>query len=125
MLFRGERATARTGAELVGARKEAVNVATEPTARDRAILSRAASLLDSVGADARTPAEVVVPCMLAAELLERAGGRASRVPLVDGEIDTTIRAAMTAMSRLDKRTFGTDDVLEAGRAARYALRVLG
>lgn len=63
--------------------------------RDRAILSRAASLLDSVGADVRTPAEVVVPCMLAAQLLECAGGRARRVPLIGGEIGPTIRAAMT------------------------------
>ncbi len=112
------------GAELVGRRKEPVIVSRDPTVRDRVILSRAASLLDSVGADVWTPAEVVVPCMLAAQLLECAGGRARRVPLIGGEIGPTIRAAMTAMSQLDKRTFGTDDVLEAGRAARYALRVL-
>jgi len=121
----GECATARTGAELVDTPKEPVIEATEPTARDRAILSRAASLLDSVGADVWTPAEVVVPCMLAAQLMECAGGRARRVPLIGDEIGPTIRAAMTAMSQLDKRTFGTDNVLEAGRAARYALRVLG
>lgn len=59
-----------------------------------------------------------MPCMLAATLLERAGGRAIRVPLIGGEIRPTIRAAMTATSQLDEHTFGSNDVLEAGRAAR-------
>lgn len=63
------------------------------------------------------PAEVVVPCMGAAELLESAGGRAQRMALVDGEARPTIRAAMSALARLDEDTFAEPDVLEASRAA--------
>ena len=85
----------------------------------RAALSLAASLLDSVGADMWTPCEVVVPCLAAAELLECAGGRASRIALVGGEAGPSIRAALAALARLDEDPTGY--VLEAVRAGRYAL----
>lgn len=90
-----------------------------------AILTLAASLLDSVGAQASVPAEVVTPCLLAATLLERAGGRAHRIPLVDGQARPSILAALAALAQLDEDTFAGNDVLEASRAARDALNELG
>lgn len=100
---------------------------TELTPETAAILSRAAALLDSAGSadPAQVPAHVGLPLLRAAELLERAGGHATRVPLVDGEVEPTIRAAMTALAHLDPDTFDTDDVLAASRAARRALNELG
>lgn len=99
---------------------------TEPTARELVTLSRAASLLDSVGADrTQVDADVALKCLLAAALLESAGARATRVPLLDGDPATTIRAAMTALSQLDETVFTREPVLAAARAARRALRLLG
>lgn len=99
---------------------------TGPTAPAHLALSRAASLLDSVAADrTKVSADVALKCLLAAALLESAGGRASRVDLVDGDPHTTIRAAMAAMSRLDEALFASDPVINAARAARRALRLLG
>jgi len=100
---------------------------TELAPETEAILSLAASLLDAAGSApaAMVPPQVGLPCLLAAQLLERAGGRASRVSLIEGEIRPTIRAAMSTMARLDDDTFGTDDVLHAARAARRALNELG
>jgi len=90
-----------------------------------AILTLAASLLDSVGAQASVPAEVVTPCLLAATHLERAGGLAHRISLVEGEARPSILAALTALAQLDEDTFAGPDVLEASRAARDALNELG
>lgn len=99
---------------------------TDPAPETLELLDEAASLLDSVGADRPiVPAEVALKCLHAAELLERAGGRASRVALVDGDAGATIRAAMTALSQLDPATFGAEPVLGAARTARRALRLLG
>jgi hypothetical protein len=89
-------------------------------------LSYAASLLDAVGADfAQVPAEVIVECLYAAELLELAGARAQPVPLIDGDPAASIRAAMGALGLLDERTFALTPVVDAARAARHALRRLG
>lgn len=89
-------------------------------------LSRAASLLDSVAAERlKVPADVALKCLLAASLLQSAGGRATRAELLDGDPRTTIRAAMTALSRLDEVVFASDPVVDAARAARRALRLLG
>jgi len=100
---------------------------TELDARTQALLDRAASLLDAVGAApaALVPPEVGIDCLFAAESLERAGGRATPAHLIDGDPATTIRAAMTALSQLDPDWFGTDAVLAAARAARRALQLLG
>ncbi|TQN44057.1 hypothetical protein FHU33_3539 [Blastococcus colisei] len=96
-----------------------------PTAPAITILSRAASLLDSVGADrTQVDAEVALKCLFAAALLESAGGRAARVPLLHGDPRTTIRAAMAALSELDEAVFSREPVLDAARAARRALRLL-
>jgi hypothetical protein len=89
-------------------------------------LSYAASLLDAVGADfAQVPADIILDCLYAAELLEVAGARSQPTPLVDGDPRATIRAAMTALAGLDEATFGEQHVLDAARAARHALRRLG
>ena len=92
---------------------------------DEAVLTVASSLLDSVGAQASVPAEVVTPCLLAATLLESAGGQAHRVSLVDGQARPSILAALAALAQLDAATFAGNDVLEASRAARDALAELG
>lgn len=98
---------------------------TEPDQHDQALLTRAASLLDSVGAHRATiQAEVALPCLAAADLLESAGARASRVELIDGQPRPSILAALSALSQLGEEVFRTDDVLEASRAARRALRLL-
>ncbi len=102
---------------------EGVTLDTTENTDTRAILSLAASLLDSVGADMWTPCEVVVPCLAAADFLECAGGRASRIALVGGEAGPSIRAALAALARLDEDPTGY--VLEAVRAGRYALEMLG
>ncbi len=98
---------------------EGVTLDTTARTDKRAILTRAASLFDSVGADTWTPSEVVLPCLAAADLLECAGGRASRVALVGGEAGPSIRAALAALARLAEDPTGY--VLEAVRAGRYAL----
>lgn len=98
---------------------------TEPDTHDRELLTLAASLLDSVGAHRVTSAEVALPCLAAAELLECAGGRASRVQLIEGLPRPSILAALTALSKLGDDVFGTDHVLEAGRTARRALNLAG
>ncbi len=64
-----------------------------------------------------------MPCLAAAELLECAGGRASRIALVGGEAGPSIRVALAALARLDEDPTGY--VLEAVRAARSALEMLG
>lgn len=98
---------------------------TEPDTHDQALLTLAASLLDSVGAHRSTvQAEVALPCLAAAELLECAGGRASRVELIDGQPRQSILAALSALAKLGEDVFRTDHVLEAGRAARRALNLL-
>src|ERR1700712_665156 len=92
----------------------------------RDLLDDAASLLDSVGADReRVSAEGAPQCLHGAELLEEAGGRAGVSPMVDEDPRTTIRAAMTALSRLNETTFASAPVIDAARAARQALRRLG
>lgn len=89
-------------------------------------LSYAASLLDAVGADFdQVPAQVIVECLYAAELLELAGGRAEPTPLIDGDPRASIRAAMGALALLHPDTFASDPVRDAARAARRALRGLG
>lgn len=99
---------------------------TGPTAPELVALSRAASLLDSVGAErTQVDADVALKCLFAAALLESAGGRATRVPLLDGDPATTIRAAMTALSQLDETVFRREPVLGAARATRRALKLLG
>lgn len=98
----------------------------QPTVRTHLALSRAASLLESVAADrTKVPADVALKCLLAAALLESAGGRANRIELLDGDPHTTIRAAMTALSRLEEAVFASEPVMNAARAARRALRLLG
>jgi len=97
---------------------------TDPDTHDQALLTRAASLLDCVGAHRATAAEVALPCLAAAELLERAGGRASRVELIEGQPRPTILAALGALSKLGDDVFRTDHVLRAGRTARRALNLL-
>ena len=88
-------------------------------------LSYAASLLDAVGADReQVRADVALECLQAAELLELAGGHAQPIPLVDEDPCASIRAAMGALSLLDRDTFATSYVLDAARAARRALRQL-
>ena len=92
---------------------------------DEAILTLAASLLDSVGAHRPiVPAEVALPCLQAAELLESAGGRTSRVELIDQQARPSILSALSAMSKLGEDVLRTDAVLEAGRSARRALNSL-
>jgi len=100
---------------------------TELDTRTQALLDRAASLLDAIGAApaATVPSDVVVRCLFAAESLEHAGGRATPTVLVDGDPAMTIRAAMTALSQLDFDTFHTAAVLAAARSARRALQRLG
>lgn len=100
---------------------------TEPGATTQTLLDHAASLLDAIGtADAATVApEVVVLCLTAATRLELAGGHAGPVQLVDGNPRATIRAAMTALSQLDMKTFRAEPVLTAARSARRALRLMG
>ncbi len=98
---------------------EGVTLDTTTCTDTRAILTRAASLFDSVGADTWTPCEVVLPCLAAADLLECAGGRASRVALVGGEAGPSIRAALAALARIAEDPTGY--VLEAVRAGQYAL----
>lgn len=98
---------------------EGVTLDTTARTDTRAILTRAASLFDSVGPDTWTPCEVVLPCLAAADLLECAGGRASRVALVGGEAGPSIRTALAALAGLDEDPTGY--VLEAVRAGRYAL----
>lgn len=89
-------------------------------------LSYAASLLDAVGADReQVPADIALDCLYAAELLELAGARAEPIPLIDGDPRTTLRAAMTTLAGLDEATFATQQVLDAARVARHALRRLG
>lgn len=97
---------------------------TEPDTHDRELLTLAASLLDSVGAHRVTSAEVALPCLAAAELLECAGGRASRVQLIEGLPRPSILAALTALSQLGD-VFSTDHVLQASRTARRALNLVG
>ncbi len=63
-----------------------------------------------------------MPCLAAAELLECAGGRASRIALVGGEAGLSIGVALAALARLDEDPTGY--VLEAVRVARYALDLL-
>lgn len=92
---------------------------------DEAILTLAASLLDSVAAQRFiVAAEVALPCLQAAELLEAAGGRASRVELIDQQPRSSILAALTALSTLSEDVSQTETVLDAGRAARRALNQL-
>jgi len=100
---------------------------TELDTGTQALLDRAASLLDAIGAApaGSVPSDVVVRCLFAAESLERAGGRATPAHLVDGDPATTIRAAMTALSQLHFDTFRGAAVLAAARAARRALQRLG
>ena len=98
---------------------------TDPDTHDQALLTRAASLLDCVGAHRATAAEVALPCLAAAELLERAGGRASRVELIEGQPRPTILAALGALSKLGDDVFRTDHVLQASRTARRALNLVG
>ncbi len=89
-------------------------------------LSYAASLLDAVGADReQVSAEIALRCLYGAELLELAGGRATPVPLIDGDPAASLRAAMVALAGLDEATFSGTHVLDAARAARRALRELG
>jgi len=106
---------------VAGTPKE-IRLSTAESTDTRAVLTLAASLLDSVGADEWTPCEVVVPCLAAADFLECACGRASRIALVGGEAGLSIRVALDALVRLDKDPTGY--VLEAVRVARYALDLL-
>src|SRR5690348_14845751 len=88
-------------------------------------LSTAASLLDAVGADfAQVPAEIVVDCLYAAELLEQAGGHSHPAPLIDGDPGATLRAAMAALLRLQPDAFASPGVVDAARITRRALRRL-
>lgn len=93
----------------------------------QALLDEAASLLDALGTApaATVPADVVLYCLHGAQSLQAAGACATRVQLVEGDPVATIRAALTALSRLDLGTVDADDVLAAGRAARQALALLG
>lgn len=89
-------------------------------------LSRAASLLDAVGADFdQVPAEVIVDCLYAADRLEQAGARPEPTALIDGDPRATLRAAMTVIGSLDEDTFTSRAVLDAARTTRRALRRLG
>ena len=89
-------------------------------------LSYAAALLDAVGADVqKVPADVVLDCLYAAELLESAGARPVPTVLVDGDPRASIRTAMGALATLDQEVFTSPPVLDAARAARHALRRLG
>lgn len=89
-------------------------------------LSYAASLLDAVGADReQVSAEIALDCLYAAEMLEVAGARATPTRLIDGDPRASIRAAMAALGGLDEATFANQQVLDAARAARRALRRLG
>ena len=89
-------------------------------------LSYAASLLDAVGADReQVPADIALECLYAAELLELAGARTQRIPLIEGDPRASVRAAMGALGLLDEAAFANPPVLDAARAARHALRRLG
>ena len=88
-------------------------------------LSTAASLLDAVGADfVQVPAEIVVDCLYAAELLEQAGGHSRPTPLIDGDPGATLRAAMTALLQTEPDAFASPAVVDAARITRRALRRL-
>jgi hypothetical protein len=89
-------------------------------------LSYAASLLDAVGTDReQVSADVALDCLHAADRLELAGARTEPIPLINGDPRASLRAAMTTLGGLDETTFAQQEILDAARAARHALRRLG
>ncbi len=86
-------------------------------------LDAAASLLVSVGhADPdRCEPAVRIHCLGAADQLQAAGARPSRIDVAPDVIPATIRAAMAHLGRLPRSMFATVAVVAAADAAQTAL----
>jgi trimethylamine:corrinoid methyltransferase-like protein len=87
------------------------------------VLDSALGLLDSAGRTSGS-STVAIDCLLAAEHVERAGGRASDRRR-RGDTTRSIRSALKLLSTLDDDLLDDDDIQAAIQAALRALRSVG